>query len=121
VVAGRLPEATHRPRGGSDRRTARSDLSTVVRFPLPASGEVSLRTTDELSTVAVDDTDMTGEAVALLHGCDEIDAQSVLLRQGIAPTSVRLATDVDLLTGPMSTQATPRLSLAVASAAQDAM
>jgi hypothetical protein len=122
VVVERLAEAGHRSAGGADRRTARSDLSTVVRFPLPPAGEMSFRATDELSTgdAALDDTGGPGAAVALLHGCDEIDAEAVLLRQGVTPTSVRLATDLDLLLGPAAIDAGARLSLAVMPAAQEA-
>jgi hypothetical protein len=77
---------------GRSRRSARPDLSTVVGFPWPADG-VTFRATDE---VWVD-----GEhAVALLHGCDEVDARIALARQGSTPDFVRLATGADLLAGP---------------------
>lgn len=77
---------------GRSRRQARPDLSTVAGFPWPADG-LALRATDE---VWVDG----HRAVALLHGCDEVDAWIALARQGSTPTFVRLATGTDLLTGP---------------------
>jgi hypothetical protein len=77
---------------GRSRRNARPDLSTVAGFPWPAQG-LTLRATDEIR--------VDGQhAVALLHGCDEVDARMALARQGSTPTFVRLATGTDLLAGP---------------------
>ncbi|TDC00581.1 glycosyltransferase [Micromonospora fluostatini] len=82
---------------GSDlarRRSARSDIATLVRLPegqsVPAG---SLRPTDEV--VAAD-----GQVSVLLNGCDEVDAVGVLARLGITGARLRLAGHDDLLAGP---------------------
>ncbi|HEY0805881.1 MAG TPA: hypothetical protein VGD84_12480 [Pseudonocardiaceae bacterium] len=93
LLAGVLQAST--TAAGHCRRRARPDLSTVVGCPLPTGG-LALRATDEVWT----DGD---RAVALLHGCDEVDARIALARQGITPTFVRLATATDLLVGPALT------------------
>ena len=93
--AGRAPARPPWRRRG--RRTARSDMTTLVRFVHhDAPGAVNqLRRTDE---VAVDGHDV----IALMRGCDEVDALHVLERVGAVEARVRLATRHELLAGPRS-------------------
>ncbi|QFZ20192.1 glycosyltransferase family 4 protein [Saccharothrix syringae] len=76
-----------------DRRAARADLVTAVRFRVPRDVPPPRgRLTDQ---VRVD-----GEhGTALLHGCDEVDAEAVLARWRVEPVSIELAREEQLLTG----------------------
>ncbi|MFD2765545.1 glycosyltransferase family 4 protein [Micromonospora eburnea] len=76
------------------RRSARSDIATLVR--LPEGGSVpadALRPTDEVATVE-------GQVSVLLNGCDEFDALGVLARLGVTAAQLRLAGHDELLIGP---------------------
>ncbi|PWW59548.1 glycosyltransferase family 4 protein [Actinokineospora spheciospongiae] len=86
-------EITRRGTARRSRRHARSDMATAVRFRVPRDVPAPRgRLTDQ---VRVD-----GEhGTALLHGCDELDAESVLARWNVEPVSVELATEEHLLTG----------------------
>ena len=77
------------------RRRARSDMAAHARFRSPARFDPyrALRATDEV----VEDGD---EICALLHGCDETDARSVLHRLGIFDAEVTLANRSGVLAGP---------------------
>ena len=79
----------------AQRRRARSDMSSLVRFPTPADFDpsVSLRATDEVMAYGA-------ETTVLLNGCDEIDAIGVLRRMGIFDAEIRLADRDDVLAGP---------------------
>lgn len=76
-----------------DRRTARADITTAVRFRVPRDVPPPRgRLTDQVR--------LDGEqGTALLHGCDEVDAEAVLARWGVEPVSIELAHDEQLLTG----------------------
>lgn len=76
------------------RRSARSDIATLVR--LPAGGSVpagALRPTDEVVAA-------NGQVNLLLNGCDEFDALGVLARLGVTGAQLHLAGHDDLLIGP---------------------
>ena len=96
-----LVDAGARRPGRRDRRSARSDIATVVRFAVrPGSTDEAavrslLRMTDQ---VVVDD----GRCSILLFGCDETDASCVLRRLGVRAedAEARLADRYDLLLGP---------------------
>ncbi|HEY0699712.1 MAG TPA: hypothetical protein VGD43_18095, partial [Micromonospora sp.] len=113
VVAARLAEipgraGTARRGAAAERRTSRPHVSAVVTFRPPAEGTLRLRATDEVRADGVPGVDGTaGDQVALLHGCDEAAACTALRRQGARVTSVRLATDLDLLVGPPGEPPTP--------------
>jgi len=91
VVAAEVGARAFRRR--RDRRTVRSDMTTAVRFRIPSDvPRPRARVTDQLT--------IDGEyGSALLHGCDEIDGEAVLLRWNVEPISVGLATETQLLTG----------------------
>ncbi|WP_369141093.1 glycosyltransferase family 4 protein [Modestobacter versicolor] len=91
VVADEIQRRT--PSGRAVRR-ARSELGTVVRFRGPLQLAASFRPSDETS---VDD---AGVITALLHGCDEMDAATLVEARGGRVLSIRLAGDLDLLAGP---------------------
>jgi glycosyltransferase involved in cell wall biosynthesis len=80
---------------GRTRRTARTDMTVLVRFdhPEPARAAARMRYTDE---VVVAGTTVT----ALLRGCDEVDAHAVLTSLGVHDAEIRLATRHELLGGP---------------------
>ncbi|SER62631.1 glycosyltransferase family 4 protein [Actinokineospora terrae] len=76
-----------------ERRSARSDMVTAVRFRVPLDVEPPRgRRTDQVRIVG----DLGS---ALLHGCDELDAEAVLARWNVEPVSIELATEEHLLTG----------------------
>ena len=79
----------------ADRRYGRSDIATVVSVPVDAGRALrdGLRATDEVVT----DGSTTS---ALLIGCDEFDAASVMHRLGVQRAELRLGQRTDLLTGP---------------------
>lgn len=93
--AGRFAPDRPRRRRATTRRRARSDMTTLARFTHvdPAVAARGLRLTDE---VAVQGRDV----VALMRGCDEVDALHVLERLGAGDPRVRLATRHELLAGP---------------------
>ena len=93
---GRRPVPADRPgRRSHTRRTARSDMTTLARFlhDDPAGAARDLRLTDEVAVRG-------REVVALMRGCDEVDAYAVLDRIGARDSRVRLATRHELLAGP---------------------
>jgi glycosyltransferase involved in cell wall biosynthesis len=95
VVAHQIGAHSSRRHGVSQRRYARSDIATLVQFPVgtvPDPGAL-LRATDE---VGVHD----GVISMLLNGCDEFDALGVLDRLGVPDARMRLANWDDLLIGP---------------------
>ncbi|MEO3780185.1 glycosyltransferase [Micromonospora sp. B11E3] len=96
VLGARLDEVADGRTAG--RRTARPTISAVATVRPPAGAALRLRVTDEVRPAGTDPA--PAEQVVLLHGCDEADAHSALHRQGAHVTSVRLATDLDLLAGP---------------------
>ncbi|WP_018683055.1 glycosyltransferase family 4 protein [Actinokineospora enzanensis] len=86
-------EIERRARSGANRRSARSDMATAVRFRVPLDVPAPHgRLTDQVRVV-------DGLGSALLHGCDELDAEAVLARWNVEPISVALATEEQLLTG----------------------
>ncbi|GAA2995765.1 glycosyltransferase family 4 protein [Actinokineospora diospyrosa] len=88
-----LGEVERRAAGVKDRRSARSDLATAVRFRVPLDVPPPRgRRTDQVRVVG----DLGS---ALLHGCDELDAEAVLSRWNVEPVSIELATEEHLLTG----------------------
>jgi glycosyltransferase involved in cell wall biosynthesis len=90
--------ALHR---AATRRRARSDMTTVAHFThdRPWDAAAALRLTDEVAVRAPGE-GAPGEAVALLRGCDEVDALAVLGRVGAKDPYVRLASRHELLGGP---------------------
>jgi hypothetical protein len=95
VVTYQLGAERSRRSGTTQRRYARSDIATVVRFPagvVPVPGAL-LRATDEVSVA-------DGTISVLLNGCDEFDALGVLDRLGVEDARIRLANWDDLLLGP---------------------
>lgn len=84
--------ALHR---AATRRKARSDMTTLARFShdRPWDAAATLRLTDEAAVKPTDgpDSQGPGEVVALLRGCDEVDALAVLGRIGARDPYVRLA------------------------------
>ncbi|MEU9886142.1 glycosyltransferase family 4 protein [Sphaerisporangium sp. NPDC051011] len=100
VVAHQLGCDRSRRRGTPDRRYARSDLATLVRYtagPVPAPG-AELRASDEVGVCG-------GTVSLLLNGCDEYDALGVLDRLGVEDALIRVATWEDLLAGPQGPSA----------------
>ncbi len=96
LLAGVLVEEFGATRGiRTQRRRARSDMSSLVRFSTPANFDpaVALRATDE---VRVDG----AETSVLLNGCDETDALGVLRRLGIFEADISLADRDGVLAGP---------------------
>jgi glycosyltransferase involved in cell wall biosynthesis len=94
LLAGVLGAEIERRAGDrGNRRSARSDMATAVRFRIPRdTAEPRGRLTDQ---VTVD-----GElGSALLHGCDELDAEAVLARWNVEPISIELANEEQLLAG----------------------
>lgn len=92
IATGRLPRDLRRAR---TRRTARSDISTVVRAQHDRPEELvrGLRLTDEVT--------VSGSGVtAILRGCDEVGALSSLQRLHARDAQARLATRHELLAGP---------------------
>ncbi|MCD2192366.1 glycosyltransferase family 4 protein [Actinomycetospora endophytica] len=93
--------ALHR---AATRRKARSDMTTLARFThdRPWDAAAALRLTDEASVRVLDgpQSQGPGEVVALLRGCDEVDALAVLGRIGAQEPHVRLASRHELLGGP---------------------
>ena len=89
-----VAEMQHRGRRSSrSRRQVRSDMTTSVRFAIPPDvPRPQSRITDQV-TIEGD------RGSALLHGCDELDAESVLARWNVEPHSITLATETQLLTG----------------------
>ncbi|MBM7772612.1 glycosyltransferase involved in cell wall biosynthesis [Actinokineospora baliensis] len=88
-----LGEVERRAAGGRERRAARSDMAAAVRFRVPRDvAPPQGRRTDQVRVVG----DLGS---ALLHGCDELDAEAVLARWNVEPVSVELATEEHLLTG----------------------
>ncbi|GAA1371416.1 glycosyltransferase family 4 protein [Catellatospora chokoriensis] len=80
--------------GTARRRSARSDIATLVRLPAGAHVPVgALRPTDEVATT-------DGQVNVMLNGCDEHDALGVLARLGVTDAGHRLAGHDDLLIGP---------------------
>nr|MDT0659134.1 glycosyltransferase family 4 protein [Micromonospora sp. DSM 115978] len=76
------------------RRSARSDIATLVQLPEGSSAPVgALRPTDEVMVA-------DGQVSLLLNGCDEFDARGVLARLGVTGALLRLAGHDDLLVGP---------------------
>ncbi|HEU5469368.1 MAG TPA: glycosyltransferase family 4 protein [Actinophytocola sp.] len=81
-------------RARRQRRYARSDIATVVRFPAGVTvAPGALRVTDEVAVTG-------GVTDVLLNGCDDFDALGVLDRLGVSGAQVRLAGRDDLLVGP---------------------
>ena len=93
--------ALHR---AATRRRARSDMTTLAHFThdRPWDAAAALRLTDEAAVrvAAGPESDGPGEVVALLRGCDEVDALAVLGRIGAMDPHVRLASRHELLGGP---------------------
>jgi glycosyltransferase involved in cell wall biosynthesis len=86
---------TARRTGFAERRYARSDIGTLVRFSSPRGVDLRavLRSTDEIVA--------HGETISmLLRGCDEFDAAAVLHRLGVFGAELRLTGRHDLLAGP---------------------
>jgi glycosyltransferase involved in cell wall biosynthesis len=94
LLAGVLgAEIERRAAGRGNRRSARSDMATAVRFRIPRdTAEPQGRLTDQV-TVDGD------SGSALLHGCDELDAEAVLARWDVEPISIELASEEQLLAG----------------------
>ncbi|GLZ50571.1 glycosyltransferase family 4 protein [Actinomycetospora sp. NBRC 106378] len=86
--------ALHR---AATRRRARSDMTVLARFshPDPAEAAAALRLTDEVSICLG-----RNRVLALLRGCDEVDALGVIGRLGAQEPYVRLASRPELLGGP---------------------
>lgn len=83
------------------RREVRSDMTTSVRFQVPPDvPSPTARITDQLHIEG-------DQGSALLHGCDELDAESVLTRWNVEPRSIELATETQLLTGLAAEPAVP--------------
>ncbi|WP_181870975.1 glycosyltransferase family 4 protein [Sphaerisporangium album] len=102
VVAHQLGGDRSRRRGRAERRYARSDLATLVRYPagpVPVPGH-RLRASDEVGVSG-------GTVSLLLNGCDEFDALGVLDRLGVEDALIRVATWEDLLAGPQGTSPVP--------------
>ncbi|MET1071181.1 MAG: glycosyltransferase family 4 protein [Umezawaea sp.] len=97
VVTHQIGAVRSKHEGTAQRRYARSDIATLVRFPEGAAPGVAglLRATDE---VVVSD----GEVGVLLNGCDEFDALGVLDRLGVPDARISLASRDDLLVGPLA-------------------
>jgi glycosyltransferase involved in cell wall biosynthesis len=95
VLLKQHPVVTARHVGCTERRYARSDIGTLVRFSSPKSADLRavLRSTDEI----VEHGEMTS---VLLSGCDEFDATAVLQRLGVLGAELRLIGRHDLLAGP---------------------
>jgi glycosyltransferase involved in cell wall biosynthesis len=100
LLAGVLVEEMRRTAGrgsgqGRDRRSARSDMAVLARFPTPDSTDVreALRATDEV----VHEENRTS---VVLSGCDEFDGAMVLRRMGVPDGSLQLADRRLLLAGP---------------------
>lgn len=95
VVLHQIGVERTRRAGRRQRRYARSDITTVARYPNPAptGTEYRLRTTDEVRVI-------DQHTHVLLGGCDELDALTVLERLGVPHGDVRLADRTDLLAGP---------------------
>jgi glycosyltransferase involved in cell wall biosynthesis len=96
LLAGVVLEEMARRSSGAERRSARSDITTLARFRRPAEDyRTALRSTDEV----VED----GENVSvLLNGCDDSDAVAVLRRIGVFEAEVRLTDRHDVLAGPQA-------------------
>ncbi|MFD9733246.1 glycosyltransferase family 4 protein [Umezawaea sp. NPDC059074] len=95
VVTHQIGVVRSKRAGTAQRRYARSDIATLVRFPegaTPVRAEL-LRATDEVSVA-------DGEVGVLLNGCDEFDALGVLDRLGVPDARISLASRDDLLVGP---------------------
>jgi hypothetical protein len=112
--------ALHR---AATRRRARSDMTTVAHFvhDRPWDAAAALRLTDEVA-VRVDDAshpEGPGQVVALLRGCDEVDALAVLGRVGAREPHVRLASRHELLGGPTAVGVGPAARGAAMGAAAD--
>lgn len=86
--------ALHR---AATRRRARSDMTVLARFshPEPAEAAAALRLTDEVSICLG-----RNRVLALLRGCDEVDALGAIGRLGAQEPYVRLASRPELLGGP---------------------
>lgn len=97
LLAGVVLEEMARRSSSADRRYARSDISTLVRFRRPADDgyRTALRSTDEV----VEDAELVS---VLLNGCDDSDAVAVLRRIGVFEAAVRLTDRHDVLAGPRS-------------------
>ncbi|MEC3982064.1 glycosyltransferase family 4 protein [Amycolatopsis sp. H20-H5] len=95
LLAGVLSAEIGRREGNRavNRRSARSDMATAVRFRIPRDVERPRgRPTDQIT--------VDGEfGSALLHGCDELDAEAVLARWNVEPVSIELAGEEHLLAG----------------------
>jgi glycosyltransferase involved in cell wall biosynthesis len=80
----------------SQRRRARSDMSSLARFltPMDFDPTVSLRATDEVTRDGA-------ETSVLLNGCDETDARAVLRRLGIFDADITMADRNGVLAGPL--------------------
>ncbi|MEJ2868906.1 glycosyltransferase family 4 protein [Actinomycetospora sp. OC33-EN08] len=86
--------ALHR---AATRRRARSDMTVLARFTHdePTEAAATLRLTDEVSICLG-----RNQVLALLRGCDEVDALGVVGRLGAKDPHVRLASRPELLGGP---------------------
>lgn len=106
LLAGVLgAEIERRGRDHGNRRAVRSDMSTAVRFRIPRDVPAPRgRLTDQVV--------VAGEfGVALLHGCDELDAESVLARWNVEPVSIELASEEHLLAGVAPAELAPAADL----------
>ncbi|WFR84307.1 glycosyltransferase family 4 protein [Arthrobacter sp. Y-9] len=99
LLTGVLVEERKLRHEGGDPRAHHSDLSTMVRFKLPAEADLGaiLRPTDEVALT--DD----GLVSVLMKGRDEFEARSAMKGISIAGAEVRHTSPHTLLAGPRHT------------------
>lgn len=102
LLAGVVFDETSKARAKYPRRlsrstTATSDISTRACFELPFGADLGtvLRPTDE---VAVRD----GLVFAIFKGRDEFEASALMRKLGVVKAELRIATQYDLLAGPLN-------------------
>ncbi|WP_416405311.1 glycosyltransferase family 4 protein [Arthrobacter sp. LFS091] len=98
LLTGVLLEEEKARREGGDLRSLHSDLSTLVRFELPAGADLRavLRATDEVALT--DD----GHISVMMKGRDEFEAFAALKQIGVETVELRPAGPNTLLAGPGS-------------------
>lgn len=98
LLAGVLLEEEALLRNGDRAGLARSDMSTLVHFDMPAGANLQaiLRPTDEVA-------ENQGRVSVLMKGRDEFEAFAVMRRIGVVSAELRAVGRSTLLAGPGST------------------